>query len=410
MIEKRLASGSVAYYWNPPVADLKKGFKLHREALGAEYGEAVQRAGVLNEHLYAWRQGRGAAKDLDLQPGFGTLDWLVERYYRSRAFEKVSDRVRPSYRRELSLVTDHLLKNGNRVGALLLGQISARFVDKLYGQLLVGGKKARRVRQANVCISRTARAWAAVQRLYPKVVPAANPFAGLERETAKTDITPATRDEAYALSAAIAANGHPHLALVPLICFEWLQRPENVLDGYITWADWRSSRMPQHVHVFHHKTGERVWQPLEDEAGLLFPEIESVLAELPRLGVPIVLTTGRLNEGASRGRKGAKGEPRPYSHSYAKRIVREARRAAGLPEHVTMTACRHGGMTELGDAELTEQGVMALSGHRSPAASRLYVKRTEAQRIAAARKRRAWVEKEQTAAKIQNEPTKRISE
>jgi len=53
--------------------------------------------------------------------------------------------------------------------------------------------------------------------------------------------------------------------------------------------------------------------------------------------------------------------------------MREACRDAGLPEHVTMTACRHGG-------------------------------------IAAARKRRAWVEKEQTAAKIQNDPTKRISE
>ena len=56
-----------------------------------------------------------------------------------------------------------------------------------------------------------------------------------------------------------------------------------------------------------------------------------------------------------------------------------------------MTACRHGGMTELGDAELTEQGVMSLSGHRSPDAARGYVKKTEAQRLAAARKRRAWV-------------------
>lgn len=410
MIEKRLASGAVAYYWNPPVADLEKGFTLHREALGGDYASAAQRAAELNKHLHAWRQGREAAKDLDLQPSFGTLDWLVERYYRSRAFEKISDRVRPSYRRELSLVTDHPLKNGNRTGTLMLGQISARFVDKLYGKLLVGSKKARRVRQANICISRTARAWSAVQRLYPKVVPAANPFAGLERETGKTDVVPATREEAYALSAAIAAAGHPHLALVPLICFEWLQRPENVLDGYITWADWRSPRWPSHVQVFHHKTGARVWQPLEDETGLLFPELEAALAALPRLGVPIVLTTGRFNEETSRGRKGAKGEPRPYSHSYAKRIVREARRAAGLPEHVTMTACRHGGMTELGDAELTEQGVMALSGHRTPEASRLYVKRTEAQRLAAARKRRAWVEKEQNAAKIQNEPMKRISE
>ena len=67
-------------------------------------------------------------------------------------------------------------------------------------------------------------------------------------------------------------------------------------------------------------------------------------------------------------REKAKGEPRPYSHSYAKRIVREARRAAGLPEHVTMTACRHGGMTELGDTELTEQDVMAypVTARRQP--------------------------------------------
>jgi biotin operon repressor len=58
-------------------------------------------------------------------------------------------------------------------------------------------------------------------------------------------------------------------------------------------------------------------------------------------------------------KEGRQGEALPYSHSYAMRIVRNARRKAGLPEHVTLTACRHGGMTELGDASLTEQGVMA---------------------------------------------------
>jgi hypothetical protein len=41
---------------------------------------------------------------------------------------------------------------------------------------------------------------------------------------------------------------------------------------------------------------------------------------------------------------GEHGKPRPYSESYARRIVREARRRA-MPEHVTLTACRHGGMT-----------------------------------------------------------------
>ena len=47
-------------------------------------------------------------------------------------------------------------------------------------------------------------------------------------------------------------------------------------------------------------------------------------------------------------------------------------------------------MTELGDAELTEQGIIALSGHTNPNAARGYVKKTEIQRLGASRKRRAW--------------------
>jgi hypothetical protein len=68
-------------------------------------------------------------------------------------------------------------------------------------------------------------------------------------------------------------------------------------------------------------------------------------------------------------------------------------------------------MTELGDAELTEQGVMALSGHNTPEPARLYVKRTETQRAAAARKRRAWVSlQEQVAHKSRNKSPARESE
>jgi hypothetical protein len=125
-----------------------------------------------------------------------------------------------------------------------------------------------------------------------------------------------------------------------------------VLSGHLTWGDIRPSAHPNHVRINHHKTGEKVVQPLEDAHGPLFPELEALLRRLPRIGLAIVLTPG------------VRGRPRPYSESYARRIVREARRQAGLPEHVTLTACRHGGMTELGDAEMTEQQVMALSGHK----------------------------------------------
>jgi hypothetical protein len=77
-------------------------------------------------------RGRGTARNLDLQPGYGTVDWLIERYYHSRAFAKVSDRTKPAYRQALGLVADTSTKIGTRFGALRLGQISAAAVDKLY--------------------------------------------------------------------------------------------------------------------------------------------------------------------------------------------------------------------------------------------------------------------------------------
>src|SRR5262245_50180810 len=195
----------------------------------------------------------------------------------------------------------------------------------------------------------------------------------------------ATREEVYALAAAMRDMGEPHLGAAALICFEWLQRPENVLTGKLTWSDYRGPEHPKHVRILHHKTGEEVLQPLEVEGTLLYPELEGYLQDLPRLGFPIVVTTG------------SRGPSRPYAMVYAQARVRRARVAAGLGEHVTLDACRHGGMTELGDAELVEQGVMALSGHKTPQAARLYMKRTEAQRIAAARKRRSWVEKKRAS-------------
>ena len=85
--------------------------------------------------------------------------------------------------------------------------------------------------------------------------------------------------------------------------------------------------------------------------------------------------------------------------------MRAARNHAGLGAHVTLDACRHGGMTELGDAELSEQNVMALSGHKTPDAARLYLKRTEKQRAIGARRRRAFLEfEERSEDKTRNEP------
>jgi hypothetical protein len=398
MIAKRLSGQQVAYYWNARKADIEAGFPLHREALGTSYGEAIKRARFLNEHLDAWRVGRTAEKSLDAGPRYGTVDWWLETYTRSPAFLKLKERTKPSYRYQLRALSEIETTTGARLGDLPAKSITPAAVDKIYERLR-GGKDGTKLRHANHTIDIAKKAWTVVQRTHPHQFQSSNPFIGLTRFRSTATIKHATRSEAYALSAAIRDYGHPHLAAVPLICFEWLQRPENILAGHLRWTDYRPDERPDCVRILHHKTGEIVWHPLSAERDQFYPELEAYLATLERVAIPIVIIPGK------------KGPSRPYSFSYAKRIVREARRAAGLPEHVTMTACRHGGMTELGDAELTEQGVMSLSGHRTPDAARGYVKKTDMQRLAAAKKRRAWVQKlEHPQNESQNESRIRESE
>lgn len=373
--------------------------------MGLDFGNAISKADLLNRHLDAWREGRGAPKDLDRRPSFGSLNWLVERYKRSRAWEKVAPRSRGDYERAFRLVLDYPTKTGTELGSLSVASISAKAVDKLYLGLQKGTRVERRLRQANLCVIRMARAWDVVQRLYPQSVPVQNPFRGVELDHGKGTTRPATREEAYALHDALVAAGELHLAAVPLICFEWHQRPENVIAGHIAWTDCRPAEVPETVRIQHHKTGELVSLPLSDSEGKLFPELTTYLDSLERLGVPIVL----LNP------KGKKPKPaRPFKIRDARARVRKAAAAAHLPADLTLAACRHGGLTELGNAELTEQGVMALSGHKTPQAARLYVKRTETQRVTAARRRRDWIESnrngERKVAESQNEAAAKKSE
>ena len=73
MLAKRLRDGRIAYYWSCHKRDIQAGCTMRREALGSDYGAAIERAALLNRHLDSWRQGRDAPKDLDLAPDFGSM-------------------------------------------------------------------------------------------------------------------------------------------------------------------------------------------------------------------------------------------------------------------------------------------------------------------------------------------------
>jgi hypothetical protein len=404
-----LAGGRIAYYWIPQERDVKAGCPVAAEKLGTVFETAAQRARFLNKHLDDWRDGRSVPAEKRAEERIGTVQWWFAEYYASEAFTRNSSRTQEDYRELLTAIGDLTTAltdeagNPGRTKDLPVNSLTPAAIDKIYARLRKGGSVTR---QADYAIDVARRAWKVVSRVHPGLflIPMPtddgtikpmkiNPWEGVLRVRYERDTAiPATRAEALKFAAAAAKAEHPALGVAALICYEWHQRPEDVRGGRITWTDYRPADRPNKVRIFHHTTGRKVWKLLETtvRGGKLYPELEAAIAALPRLGgVPMVMF---------RPLRGPKGEdglrvPRLYSEPYAQHLVQSIRAKAGLPDHFTLEACRHGGMTELGDAELTEQEVMTLSTHATPQASRIYVKRTERQEESAAVKRRNFVEK-----------------
>jgi hypothetical protein len=167
------------------------------------------------------------------------------------------------------------------------------------------------------------------------------------------------------------------------------------LAGALRWPDYRSKDSPNAIRIAHYKTGATVWHPLQDHDGTRFyPEAEAVLSKLPRRGVPMILRELNSRNGVAY---------KPFSYSGFEKIVQQMRKAIGLPSYFTLDACRHGGMTELEEAALTEGQGRALSGHKTAQAYRAYAKETFDRALAATRKRHAHRAANVDRTSIQNE-------
>jgi hypothetical protein len=189
-----------------------------------------------------------------------------------------------------------------------------------------------------------------------------------------------TRDQVYEFAWDAIERGRPEAAAAAVICFEWLQRPENVLAGILRWPHYRGKDWPNAIRIEHHKNKTLVWHPLDeisDGATVQFyPEAEAVLSKLPRHGVPMILREIKSRNGIAF---------KPYSYSGFEKIAQQLRKDIGLPPHFTLDACRHGGMTELEEAALTEGQGRALSGHKTAQAYRGYAKETLDRALSATR-------------------------
>jgi hypothetical protein len=271
VIWKRLATGATAFYFTVPTLYRKLGCTIPNEPLGTDYAVADSRAAALNGLFDEWNTARkGGQAETGKLARYGTVDWLFREYLKSESCrERVSDRTRPDYERIMALVAGVVTKRSDKIGERSVKSITPRAADKIYS-LIIAGPRGPRLRQGEKVISVCRHAWRVVHRLYPdlfdKAVP--NPWQGVTKKRRISVTKPAaTREQVYRFAWGCIEAGHPEPAAAAVICFEWLQRPENVIAGYLRWPDYRPPDAPTAIRVFHHKTGAVVWHPLEENDG-----------------------------------------------------------------------------------------------------------------------------------------------
>jgi len=243
------------------------------------------------------------------------------------------------------LITDMVTKKGDGIGGRKIKAITPLSADKIY-ERIVSGPRGLRPRQGEKLVGLCARAWKVVHRLHPDVfdrdVP--NPWQGVTKNRRAKATKPAvTREQVYVFANAAIDVGYPEAGAAAVICFEWLQRPENVLAGFIRWTDYRGRDAPTAIRITHHKTGAVILHPLEEtiigengkpERVLFYGGAEAILAKLARRGIPMILHETRD--------KARDGKPKPtklYSASGMAKLVRRLRKLAKLPSTFTLDAC-----------------------------------------------------------------------
>lgn len=387
------ARGETVFYWTPPSFDRKRGCTIKAEALGKNQALAFDKAHALNALLAEWRRSLTGEAPPARRSVIGTVAWLFHVYRQSDAYRlKVALRSRPDYERNMQAIEDTPTTDGRTVGQLRVDSITPAAADKIVRKIIEqiaagpkgkGNKRGDGLRTGEKVVALAKRAWPVVQRLHPEFFrkDVANPWEGVELAVRTRRVKPmVTRAEVYAFAKGCVAAGRPEPAAAAVICFEFLQRPENVLAGYVTWTDYRPPTHPHALKIHHHKTGAIVWHPLDDpETGEPFyAEAEAILSALPRRGVPMIMK--------------ASDPPAVFTANQMGNVVRKMkRRIEGVPDHFSLDACRHGGMTELEEAGLTDGQGRALSGHRSRRAYEGYAKATMERAVEATRKRRGRV-------------------
>jgi hypothetical protein len=384
------------YYWNLPAWARRDGCPVQNESLGTDYEAAVKRAEtVLLPAFDAWRGGApmDEAKS-DMPAKQGTLDWLFGEYRADRRFSKLPVRTRRNKESGIKLVGGYVMNDGRRLGTVRIASITSAVVDSLYEKLLIiketdaDDNMIERERRTTVndAMKTCRRAWNVVARSHPGKLPLVNPFAAMGLKSSNRETPTATFAELQAFRAKAKEMGFPSLATAALIGWEFVQRRIDIFATFEA-THYRPKEHPNAVRVIHAKTLEENWVPLLDEKGAaIYPELMAELDAIKRERIAGLMIRRDWGERAPWPVWPTPDNP---DLTYMSRKVKEVMQAAGLRAKLTFASFRHGGFTEMGDAELSDRMIMAQGRHKSPKVLKHYVKRTMRQVAEGAKKRRA---------------------
>ncbi|NTF54844.1 hypothetical protein G6L12_08055 [Agrobacterium rhizogenes] len=374
--------GSITFFWTCPTAFRKIGAPYTSATLGNDLSqkELNAAADVWNERLDGWRKERNPTATPETTR-YGTVEWLVDAYLRHDSFlERVGEFSRPDYRRVLDRVCDAEIEREStkeilRVGDMKIANIGVSTAEKIY-KFFHGGT-ANRTSEKVLMYCGTM--WSRMKPHHPDLfrtdVP--NPWDGVtkkKRTAAKKGH--AGREEVYRFANGAVAAGRGELAAAAILAFEWLLRPSSIGAGYAAWTGYRGDAHPDKIFVRHRKTGEPAYHPLEyidDDGSIvkLYADAEEILKKVPRYGTSIVCkANGQL-------------------YGDGTQLAQDIRQMADSMDMLdfNLDKCRHGGMTELEEEELTEGQGRALSKHKTAQSYRGYAKETEKRVLKATKKR-----------------------
>lgn len=374
MRAKTLASGQRAWYWQPTPKDIKAGFTPKSVALGPVFSTACKVAEGLNADLDNWR---GGVERLPYEPG--TFDWLVAEYEKTKAYRNLKPKTARDYSGHLGAIAKIKLKSPpGPLGKLELERINTRTADKIHEKLETRGS-----RTAAYAIAVVRRAWSAVWRSWPEYVPETNPFMKMDIGHTSEETKPANWGQLDSFVSKAIAMGELGMAIAARAAWDLCMRPTEIYDQFLH-TNWRPDSHPHQCWVGSAKNGNGAWVYVADpETGTPFyPELESLIGEMGMKATLIV---------ARRRQKGVRvyDDWVQVTLFNGGRQAKKIREAAKLPAHVTIEAFRHGGLTELGEGDLSDSYAQALSRHKRRATLDRYLHKTDTLSLAAARKRAA---------------------